>query len=647
MLLGFHALWLAPYGGRYRNASVTIDRRHHAAHLWVDRFAVPGAAQPLVEHLLWIVSKLDEVLPVVHARFVGATMAQKDGGLGGDPGEPFVLGGNPLLAIHRAGGEAAIDAWSATQTAWSREELAQMLRELAIELVTQRDPDDDDDDDDDDVDDDRRAPAVAVRVGGDGDDDDHSRYIARYAGELLEARARAGALDPRAASWLRPLLATPEKYEHRRRAVVGILGALGDRASVPALIQILDDNPLKSALEAIGKEDLLAATAAALGAIGDPRAVPALARLVAAPGDHHDEPRPAAAEALASCHASAPAPVEPDDAVLTAVLTAIAGARDGEASAALHIAYVRLARLLSPPRRALAHRRLEETPPGTDRATATLARQAALVLARGEPLDAAAAAALRPLVHDGLTELAYDHDDTIRRIRTALRVAELLPELVDPEDLGWLTRLGEPDVRTRVHALLAQLGRPLPPARLLDRRTAQALEDRELARLIGEPHVIDRAILVAEAGRRGLAAARPTIIKAAHDAIGNARQGNANLMEPDSRLLEVVVRVLRASPLDTHAISLFDRMLRHSNFHVKWELLQDPPHDERLIPGMFHVLGERWGWQEKAARQWLSRFQGTPTYEAERVRGGAPTLLASDEDGAADRDDVDDDAVVN
>ena len=76
VLLGFHALWLAPYGGRYRNAAVTFDRKHHAAHLWVDRFAVPCTPDEQVHHLLWILSKLDEVLPVVHARFAGATMAR-------------------------------------------------------------------------------------------------------------------------------------------------------------------------------------------------------------------------------------------------------------------------------------------------------------------------------------------------------------------------------------------------------------------------------------------------------------------------------------------------------------------------------------------------------------------------------------------
>jgi hypothetical protein len=56
--------------------------------------------------------------------------------------------------------------------------------------------------------------------------------------------------------------------------------------------------------------------------------------------------------------------------------------------------------------------------------------------------------------------------------------------------------------------------------------------------------------------------------------------------------------------------------------------MQDPPRDERLIGGMFHVLGEKWGWQERVAKQWLAAFVATPAYEAERRR--APITDAGD-----------------
>ncbi|MBA3453625.1 MAG: HEAT repeat domain-containing protein [Deltaproteobacteria bacterium] len=660
VLFGLHALWLAPYGGRYRNAAVTIDRTNHAAHLWVDRFAVPSSTEQQVHHLLWVLSKLDEVIPVVHARFAGATMTQKYGGLMGETEEPFVLGGNPLVAVHAEGGDAAIDGWIAGQSDWSNGEVAQMLRELAIDLVTTSEalaaegPDpgdvvdatfDDGDDDDDD------SFATADReIDDPGTDEECDRHIARYAGELLAARATAGVLDTRVASILRPLLRIQEKYAHRRCAVVDVLGALRERGSVAALCRMIDDNSIKSYTESIGREDLLTRAATALGAIGDPAAIPALTKLITASGDHNDEARPAAADALATCLAAAPEPRDVDDAVLTALLSPLQRRNEGDANSRLHFAYGRLARVLAPARREVARRRLEDSKTARDDLTPMLARQVALVLARGGEVDPATADALRPLLHQTLTSLDYSHEHTLRNVHIALRMGFELPQLIDPADLVWLTRFSESEIREQAHALLARLGKPLALAPVFDRRTAKTLDATELVRLINEPHVVGRAALIAEAGRRSLPSARGAVLQAAHDVIGNARQGGANLLDPESRVLEAAVRALRSGSLDPDVIALFDRMLRHSNHHVKWEVMQDPPFDDRLIGGMFHVLAEQWGWQEKTAKQWLSRLQGSPAFEIERKRAGAPHLLASDDDdddGLDDDDDDDDDDDVN
>jgi hypothetical protein len=420
---------------------------------------------------------------------------------------------------------------------------------------------------------------------------------------------------------------------------VEILGALRYRPAVPALIRILDETAIKSSLDSIGKEGFVAATAAALGAIGDPAAIPALSRVVAAPGPHNDKPRPVAAEALALCLASSSEPRTVDDAVLGELLTTIRERNDGELNAESHFAYGRIARQLPPERRADARRKLLDADSARDDATAVLARQAALVLASPTADVDAPPRDLAPLLHEGLTSLDYDHDYTVRNLRVALRVAEVVPELVDPVDLVWLTRFSEPDIRARAHSLLARKGHPLDPAPAFDARAARTLDDRELVHLIGEPHVIGRAALIAEAGRRELAAAHRAIIDACHDVISRARQGGANLLDPDTRILETAVPVLREGDLDTDVVALFDRMLRHSNFHVKWELLQAPPADDRLIGGMFHVLGERWGWQEKTARDWLANYQGTAAYEAERRRAGAPEPEdEGDEQEPADED---------
>src|SRR6185436_6527549 len=182
---------------------------------------------------------------------------------------------------------------------------------------------------------------------------------------------------------------------------------------------------------------------------GDPAAVPALAKLVAARGPHNDRPRPAAAAALAVCLASAPEPHDVEDAVMRAMLETIRERNDGELYAELHVAYGQLARQLPPHRRDDARRRLAETEPARD-----------------------------------------DHAHTVRDLRIALHVAELLPELVAPADLIWLTRFAEPEVRARAHALLERLHHGMPPARCFDERTARDLPEGELVEQVGDPHVV-------------------------------------------------------------------------------------------------------------------------------------------------------------
>jgi hypothetical protein len=366
-----------------------------------------------------------------------------------------------------------------------------------------------------------------------------------------------------------------------------------------------------------------------------------LSKVVAAPGAHNDKPRPAAAAALAACLAVAPEPRDVDDAVLAQLLQTIRERNDGELNAETHFAYGRIARQLRPERRDEARRRLADADSARDDTTAMLARHAALVLA--SPSVVPPPSELRPLLHEGLTSLDYDHDYTVRNIRVALRVAEVLPELVDADDLVWLTRFGEADIRTEAHALLERLGKDAKPAPVFDRAAAQTLDDGELVRRIGEPHVVGRAALIVEAARRRLASARRAVADACHDVISRARQGGANLLDPDTRVLEAAMPLLREAPLDDATIALFDRMLRHSNFHVKWELLQAPPADERLIGGMFHVLGEKWGWQETTAKQWLAQFQGGAAYEYERARAGA----APRDDEAGDDEPEHEDQDIN
>jgi hypothetical protein len=222
-------------------------------------------------------------------------------------------------------------------------------------------------------------------------------------------------------------------------------------------------------------------------------------------------------------------------------------------------------------------------------------------------------------VHAELTGLADDHAATIARLRAALDVATAFPEHVRAEDLVWLTRFAEPELRAAAHALLARLGAPMPFAPVFDATAARAIGELELIDAIADPHVVGRGALIDEAGRRAATGARRAIIGACSEVIARARPDAARLLHHDARVLAAGVAVLRTD-LAEDTIALFDRMLRNANVHVKSDLLRDPPNDARLIGGMFHVVGEHWGWQHPAAKRWLARFAGTAAYETERAR---------------------------
>lgn len=63
----------------FRQGSVAWDGRR--ATLWVDRFNHPGTVEQVVHHLLWIVDRLSQIVPLERAVFGSADMGQKYGGL--------------------------------------------------------------------------------------------------------------------------------------------------------------------------------------------------------------------------------------------------------------------------------------------------------------------------------------------------------------------------------------------------------------------------------------------------------------------------------------------------------------------------------------------------------------------------------------
>lgn len=140
----FFALWLSVYQDErveefepFQRADVVHDRRHRSALMWVERFAVPATASDQVHFLLWIVARINDILPVTWARFDSVDDAVKSRAVG-TADEPFILAGNPLADRFRRHGEEAALAWAVSQSVWSRRELAGML----IEVALKHDPDD-------------------------------------------------------------------------------------------------------------------------------------------------------------------------------------------------------------------------------------------------------------------------------------------------------------------------------------------------------------------------------------------------------------------------------------------------------------------------------------------------------------------------
>jgi tetratricopeptide (TPR) repeat protein len=141
----FFALWLSVYQDErvdefepFQRADVVHDRKHRSALMWVERFTVPATAPDQVHFLLWIVARINDIVPVTWARFDSVDDVVKSRATGGASHEPFILAGNPLADRFRRHGEETALAWAVGQSIWSRRELAGMLIEIALE----HDPDD-------------------------------------------------------------------------------------------------------------------------------------------------------------------------------------------------------------------------------------------------------------------------------------------------------------------------------------------------------------------------------------------------------------------------------------------------------------------------------------------------------------------------
>ncbi len=136
----FFALWLSVYQDErtdefepFQRADVVHDRRHRAALMWVERFSVPATAADQVHFLLWVVARINEMIPLAWARFDSVDDSVKSRAVPDDGSEVFILAGNPFAERFRRHGEEPALSWAVGQSAWSKRELAGMLIEVALE----------------------------------------------------------------------------------------------------------------------------------------------------------------------------------------------------------------------------------------------------------------------------------------------------------------------------------------------------------------------------------------------------------------------------------------------------------------------------------------------------------------------------------
>lgn len=136
----FFALWLSVYQDErtdefepFQRADVVHDRRHRAALMWVERFAVPATAPDQVHFLLWVAARINDVVPLAWARFDSVDDSVKARAMPDDGSDAFILAGNPFAERFRRHGEEPALAWAVGQSSWSKRELAGMLIEVALE----------------------------------------------------------------------------------------------------------------------------------------------------------------------------------------------------------------------------------------------------------------------------------------------------------------------------------------------------------------------------------------------------------------------------------------------------------------------------------------------------------------------------------
>ncbi|MEM7609016.1 MAG: hypothetical protein AAF411_27015 [Myxococcota bacterium] len=193
------------------------------------------------------------------------------------------------------------------------------------------------------------------------------------------------------------------------------------------------------------------------------------------------------------------------------------------------------------------------------------------------------------------TTRAYDAKYSIERYEVGALACELFGLEATSDALQNATGLSrELDLR------LAQLG-DLQLPRRISLFEVEGLDEASLAELLRDPHAVGRCHIARIAGHR------ENLRAPLEQAVEHLAATTEHKLFDDPRhLLREAVQALAAMPKHASTVALFDRLLRHKSTYIKWPVLKILPPWNELKSGMEFVRDQKHGWQEGAAKAWLS-----------------------------------------
>lgn len=409
---------------------------------------------------------------------------------------------------------------------------------------------------------------------------------------LFRDVARLRPVDPRAATALRPLLSTGERYEFKRQSVLWVLGALKDRESVDAIVKLLDvAKPTQGNyyLDFGDAENLTKAALWALEEIGDKRAGAPIFDKLKKWGKTAHRMNIYLARALRTTG---------DETAIDTFLDLSQklhqeNNHDKGVTEMLWSAAVLGANASAAKKKAWAAR----LPPVSEyRSNINLARDLALRAFTGKAPPSLATSVAKALATQPGSS-SWEREPVERSLRAMALAPELPANLALP-----FTEREDPVFRRLAHAVTKA-----PAVGKVDLFALDDTSDEDLERMLGDEQLLFRSRVVDAIVARKRTKLKPAIVTRIRQVVTRCPTEERDLSPESEYALYWAIKGLISLGLDAESRAVFVELLRHPNRNVKDPVLRHAPNDPALAPGMKHVLDENWAWQANAARAWLKK----------------------------------------